>query len=376
MSPPHALFVSHAAERTGPPIYLLTLLRWLRANTDVAVTTAFQLGGVLHDDFAALGDTVLLHGDEPFETPVVDASAFDLVYYNASWAVRSRSAFDRPRAVVTHVHEMEDVVRFLLSDEDRAYLGASDRILVGCGAAARNLVDNHGMDAGRIVNVPYPLDPAPLGVGVEEARRLARAELDLPADLPVLVGAGVFDWRKAPDLLLHVAWHLRRAGRRCGVVWIGDDSDRSSWCDWDEEAKRLGLADVARRVPSTPRYAALMAAADVFVLSSREDTFPLVCVEAASMGIPTVCFDDAGIVELIEERDGESAGACAPYPDLAAMAAAIDGLLADAAGLAAAGRAARRRFETRHRTEVAMPLVYEALRPLLDRSGTSGGSAA
>ena len=330
MSPPHALFVSHAAERTGPPIYLLTLLRWLRANTDVAVTTAFQRGGVLHDDFAALGDTVLLHGDEPFETPVVDASAFDLVYYNASWAVRSRSAFDRPRA----------------------------------------------MDAGRIVNVPYPLDPAPLGVGVDEARRLARAELDLPADLPVLVGAGVFDWRKAPDLLLHVAWHLRRAGRRCGVVWIGDDSDRSSWCDWDEEAKRLGLADVARRVPSTPRYAALMAAADVFVLSSREDTFPLVCVEAASMGIPTVCFDDAGIVELIEERDGESAGACAPYPDLAAMAAAIDGLLADPAGLAAAGRAARRRFETRHRTEVAMPLVYEALRPLLDRSGTSGGSAA
>ena len=62
--------------------------------------------------------------------------------------------------------------------------------------------------------------------------------------------------------------------------------------------------------------------------------------------------------------------------DVAEPAAAIDGLLADPAGLAAAGRAARRRFETRHRTEVAMPLVYEALQPLLDRSGMSGGSAA
>lgn len=363
------LFVCHALERTGPPIYLLTLQRWLRANTDWELTTAYQRGGALEEEFAALGDTIRLHNHR-YERPVIDVSGFDLVYANASWTLRALSGFDRVRALAVHVHEMEDVIRFLLDDEDRARLRTADLVLVGCEAAGRNLVTNHGVDPERIVNVPYPLDPAPLPVPLDEARRRARAELGLPADRPVLVGAGVYEWRKAPDLLLHVAWHLQRTGRPCSVVWIGDDSDRVAWCDWDEEAQRLGLADLARRVPASPRYAEVMAAADLFVLPSREDTFPLVCVEAASMGIPTVCFDDAGIVELIEPRGGEVAGASVAYPDLAAMAQAIDDLLGDPDRLTAAGAAARRRYDARHRTEVAMPPVRDALLPLL--SGSAG----
>lgn len=362
-----ALFVCHALERTGPPIYLLTLLRWLRANTDWELTTAYQRGGALEADFASLGRTFHLHNHR-YERPAVDVSGYDLVYCNASWTLRALSALDRVRALVAHVHEMEDVIRFLLDEEDRRRLRGADVVLVGCRAAGDNLVANHEVDPARIVNVAYPLDPAPLPVPMAEARRRARADLGLPDDLPVLVGAGVYEWRKAPDLLLHVAWHLRREGRRCGVVWIGDDSDRTSWCDWDAEAARLGLSDLARRVPASPRYAEIMAAADVFVLPSREDTFPLVCVEAASMGIPTVCFDDAGIVELIEREGEEVAGASAPYPDLGAMARAIEALLADPAALAAAGAAAQRRYQARHRPEVALPQVYEALVPLLGRA--------
>ena len=41
------LFCSHAAERTGPPIIMLHLARWLRANTDVDFELLFLQGGEL-----------------------------------------------------------------------------------------------------------------------------------------------------------------------------------------------------------------------------------------------------------------------------------------------------------------------------------------
>lgn len=362
---PRACFVSHAADRTGPPVFLLGLLRWLRSNTDVEVTTALQRGGPLRAEFAALGDVIDLHGDAP-TGPIVDARAFDVVVLNASWTVRSLPAFTEPAAVVAFVHEMEDVLRFLLTDEDRdALLERTDAIVVGCRAAATNLVDRHHVDPDRILRVPYSAAPAPLEGDRAAVRRATRARLGLRPDADVLVSAGVHDWRKAPDLLLHVAWHLQRAGRTCDVLWVGDDTERPAWCDWDEEAARLGLAGVARRVPSTPGLTSVLAAGDVFVLSSREDTFPLVCLEAAAIGLPTVCFDDTGTVELVEPRDGVAAGAAVPYPDLAAMAGAVHHLLEDQSARHEAGAEARRRFEAEHRPEVVLPALHEALRPWL-----------
>jgi hypothetical protein len=129
------LFVCHALERTGPPIYLLTLQRWLRANTDWELTTAFQRGGALEAEFAELGETVRLHNHR-YERPAIDVSGYDLVYCNASWPLRALSALDRVRALAVHVHEMEDVIRFLLDDEDRDRLREADLVLVGCGPRA------------------------------------------------------------------------------------------------------------------------------------------------------------------------------------------------------------------------------------------------
>ena len=61
---------------------------------------------------------------------------------------------------------------------------------------------------------------------------------------------------------------------------------------------------------------------------SREDSFPLVNIEAAAQGVPVLCFDSAGgTPEFINGR----AGAVVPYLDLVAMSDKILELLGDRA---------------------------------------------
>src|SRR5258708_36960703 len=52
---PRVLFVSHDASRTGSPMVLLTLQRWLRANLDIDIRTLLLEGGPLEAEFEALG---------------------------------------------------------------------------------------------------------------------------------------------------------------------------------------------------------------------------------------------------------------------------------------------------------------------------------
>jgi glycosyltransferase involved in cell wall biosynthesis len=65
---------------------------------------------------------------------------------------------------------------------------------------------------------------------------------------------------------------------------------------------------------------------DVFMLSSREDTYPLVVVEAASLGVPTIYFDQSGgIYDFIDAQSGIRVD----YLDVQAMANAIEQLKND-----------------------------------------------
>jgi glycosyltransferase involved in cell wall biosynthesis len=62
---------------------------------------------------------------------------------------------------------------------------------------------------------------------------------------------------------------------------------------------------------------------DAFALTSREDPFPLVMLEAGMHGLPTVCFESSGGGP---EFIGEDAGCAVPYLDLEHFSAALRSL--------------------------------------------------
>ena len=108
-------------------------------------------------------------------------------------------------------------------------------------------------------------------------------------------------------------------------------------------------------------------AADVFAMVSREDPFPLVCLEAAALGKPILCFRDAGGMPEFVEDD---AGFCVPFLDVEAMAEAIKRFQTDGGLLADRGLAARAKVIARHDLNISAARIAEIIKRVTKEHAT------
>jgi glycosyltransferase involved in cell wall biosynthesis len=172
-------------------------------------------------------------------------------------------------------------------------------------------------------------------------------------DAKVVVSAGRMTLQKGFDRLLpvwasvserHPDWELRLYGEGRRERELG------------QQIQRLGLDGRARLMGYTSRLADELAAASIYVMSSRYEGFPMVLLEAMSAGLPVVSYDcPTGPAEIVSQGVD---GYVVPDGDDDALATAISELIEDPAkrkafGAAAVEKAARyepdvvlARFET------------------------------
>jgi glycosyltransferase involved in cell wall biosynthesis len=149
------------------------------------------------------------------------------------------------------------------------------------------------------------------------------------AEPATILWVGRFFPNKAPDRMLDVFDRLRTPGVR--LVLVGDGPLRRQL-----EAMARPNVTFAGAVSDAELHQ-LYRSATLVAVPSRDDGMPTVILEAFASGCPAVAFDVGAVAELVDE----STGALISANDLAAMALAIDDLLADSERRAAAGHAAR-----------------------------------
>lgn len=168
-----------------------------------------------------------------------------------------------------------------------------------------------------------------------------------------------------------VEWHGRVTVRRKGLDVLCD-----AWslvCQQGSERRLLLLAgggpdseDLRRRLAALPegtvrwrdeyisRREELLpypSAADIYVLPSRHEGFPVAPIEAMAGGLPLVAADAPGISDILVDGE-ESGGIVVPVDDAEALAAALGVFLDDDQRRARAAAAARRRVESAYALEV------------------------
>lgn len=378
---PRILFVSPDASRSGAPMVLLHLLRWLRANTDWRLELLLLRGGPLEDDFARAAHVVhrsralsaaqnlftlraaldsenigglasrfqKLQGAKPLlriaEKIALRAAArseiartnYDLIYVNTAAAGGALRVLAKRRApIIAHLHELEYALT-RLGKSARETLRCADNFIACSQAVAKNLTDNHAIKSARI-EVVYEFVETRRDVDVVALKTQMRALLNLPEDAFVVVGGGTLEWRKGADWWLQIARLLREkcavphaaastregenapsenAPRDFHFVWVGSAADALFDLELRHDARRMNLENVVTFTGAMPDARDVFVAGNAFLLPSREDPFPLVAIEAAALGLPILCFQNSGGMPELVESD---AGFIAPYGDCEAMA--------------------------------------------------------
>lgn len=366
------LFLGHAADRTGPPIYLRHFLRWLRAEKpEVDFEVALLLGGELLDDFRDLAptstcpelppmpwsDDELAEVEQLRRVQMAQHAGCEVVHINgAPCAELARLLPPGERVLLSHVHELEIGLSHWLPEVDRQLLlGDAAQIFVPAKAVERNLVVNHGVDPGIVAHHPEMVDvrEAPPRLDPHE-RALARAARGLPSDGYVVAMSGTVYWRKAFDIFLRLAWEVRDRHGDVPVtfLWLGGEPGAIGHAE--RMARVIGVSEIVRFVPTRPDPLEWFQLVDLFALTAREDPFPLVCLEAASLGVPTVAFDTGGMPELLDQ----GCGVVVPYPDVGAMAGAVADLLTDGERRAALSYRCRELMRDRYDVSYLAPRLW------------------
>jgi glycosyltransferase involved in cell wall biosynthesis len=200
-------------------------------------------------------------------------------------------------------------------------------------------------------------------------RPSARAAIGIPQDAFVTVWHGRVEIeRKGLDLLLE-AWSRicrDRPHQELRLLLVGTGRDAAKLHQRLDTARLPGVIWIDEFVNECDRIRQYLSAADLYVMSSRQEGFPVAPLEAMACGLPIVATDAPGIPDILEQ--GElSGGLMVPRDDVDALAAAIQHVIEQPNWAKELGKRARRRVEHQFSSEV----VGQQLRNVLLSNMTS-----
>ncbi len=222
-------------------------------------------------------------------------------------------------------------------------INCADAICVSCVQEEEQFRRLYGNPQGLIEIVAPGVEHAFFAPGEQVG---ARAALQLPVDVPVLLFVGRIQPLKGPDVAIRALHALDRSDALLLIVGGASGSTGDGELERAEQlVDELGLHDQVRFVAPQPHHilSTYYRAADVVVVPSRSESFGLVALEAAACGIPVVASAVGGLQSLVDH--GET-GFLIDDRDPVAFAKAIAQILDDhmlAAGMssAAATKASR-----------------------------------
>ncbi len=212
--------------------------------------------------------------------------------------------------VVTLIHEMAASIRILKAEKMVDGIAEFSDVIVFATEKAREQfqkIASVGIKGKSIILAQGIYNKAGVRVSDKKQEKRKLNELyGIPENSIVLIGIGAVNFGKGVDLLIPTLFELKKhnrgsrsekAGLDYHVIWLGKIEDPSYYEWMRTEISNAGLDDYWHWlgfVQDQSLYYSIINAADIFTLPSREDTYPSVALEAASVALPIAAFENSG----------------------------------------------------------------------------------
>ena len=333
------LFITHDTTRTGAPMVLLHFLRWLKKNKpQVQIDVLALRCGNMEEEFLencsnyynylletktnslSIIERILkkLHlykqknKKEVFISSIA-SKGYDVIYANTIVSIPMAVALKKVSLnskVLAHVHELNTVINQLLPNFNQ-YVESVDGFITASNLVANNLIKNRLVDRKLVSNI-YScalVDTNSKALSKKEQNRF------------VVGASGHVSWRKGYDVFLQVASYINKHYDANNIVfeWVGSINKDVKFIV-EADIQKMGLQNRVHFIGELKDPSLKYSNFDVFLMTSREDPFPLVCIEIGMLGKPIISFQNAvGTNEVL--KDG--GGVVVPYLDIEEMSKCI-----------------------------------------------------
>ena len=377
------LFLGHDASRTGAPLLLLEIVRWLGINSTLKMEIYLNGGGAIEDDYLKVARTFCnragsqsLFGralrklrwnanSEPDLVSRYPVEHYPVVYANTIATCQAAMGLAQPgRRIIHHVHEMAYATDVYRAKEIlRKAVPHTDVYIAASGAVKDFLIEIILVPREKIrVIHEFPIAGC-LQLRAADIGNTIRLRHGIPDNAFVIGMCGSPEWRKGTDIFVRLVQQVReiQEGKCCYFLWVG--GERDSYREVQFDVDKLGLRNICHFVPAVEDPSPYFKAFDLFALTSREDPFPLVMLEAAASGLPIVCFAQSGGATELVEAD---AGIIVPYLDVQAMARACVDLLVNEEKRKRFGAQAKIKVEGRYLLAQQGPKIRAVIESVLE----------
>ncbi len=344
---PRLLLVTHNLNLEGAPLLFAEYAAHL-VQGGAPVTVLAGQDGPLRAHFTRAGATVRVLERDPAAAAspselsrelerlaaTIDWTKTDLVVANtvmSFWGVLLARHAGRPSLL--YIHESNPPALFFQRTTP-ALLPAAHEAFRAATAVSFNTPATQAYYAGLGTGKNFHLNPAWIDLAAIDAFRSAnsraalRARLGLRDDELLVANIGTVCERKGQhDFLRAIEWLARQDPTlvaRCRFLMVGG-RDTPYDREIDQSLAVLNRSNV-QVVKETTRAFDYFGAADVFVCTSYEESFPRVVLEAMAFEVPVVSTNVHGIPYML--RDGIEAALVSPG-DIAALTAALRTVLGD-----------------------------------------------
>ena len=312
---PSILLLLHDVSLSGAPKSVLLVFEQLVQKGYSVTTVCLSGGGKLEARFKAI--SVNYYGMDSFaKKPVYDfqnrlkqkifgekviseyekviheisSFSYDYIYANTivtlPFGLQMKSKVNCK--MILHIHELETVISEffpnLLTEDIHI-----DTYIVPSILNLKCLTDKFRIPDSKIVVIRETSDAT---LTIEKKK-------NVNSKISILMCGGAY-WRKGDDLFLLIAKNILKSNDSIQFYWIGKQSEERRRVN-QADVEKLGLEGSVFFIEETEDPISWYLKSDIFMLTSREDPFPLAAIDAGMLGLPILCFEQAtGISEVID----------------------------------------------------------------------------